>query len=318
MKKRKLLLIPILTLALLTGCGDSYHEAPSMDSESVNIPASSSKSILVADDASGIAPSAADSSSGSTGGDYSSTTISGDFADYSYNFSASGKTKKTKQEMLDYYESLQKLVDENGGYIENINNKYSGNVIDPRDKYITDSEIEYSATGSLSFTVEIPNDNIPLITASLEQFCRDNNFVVTAYNQTIMNYQGYQIVGSYDQDSYGSGNVITRQELDKTLKYASLRVNLNYYNPRPFITRMGLGLKQFWYDFTDGMGEAMMFFLAVAIGLILLFIEAIVFYKIWKRMIYRHRAKKPQYYPAKHIYVDNEKDNKDCLCDKCI
>jgi hypothetical protein len=40
-------------------------------------------------------------------------------------------------------------------------------------------------------------------------------------------------------------------------------------------------------------------------------------------MIFRHRKKKPQYYPAKHIYVDNENaftenNTKECLCDKCI
>ncbi len=312
MKKRKLLLIPLLTLALLTGCGDSYHEAPAMESESVSVAPGSSDSFFVV----------SDSASKSTGGDYSSTTISGDFADYSYNFAANGNTTKTKQDMLDYYESVQKLVNENGGFIENVDNKYNGYVIDPADDYISDSEKEYTATGTLSFTVEIPNDKISVITDSLENFCKDNHFIVTTYSQKITNYQGYQIVDSYDQSSYNS-NVITQKELDRTLKYASLRVNISYSTRRPFIARLGLGIKQLWLNFIDGIGEVIMVFMALAVGFIVLFVEAIIFYKIWKGMIFRHRKKKPQYYPAKHIYVDNENaftenNTKECLCDKCI
>jgi hypothetical protein len=294
MKKRSLVL-PLLALTLLVGCGESnYHATPSMSSDTVSAPAGSATGLLVKSD--GSEP---------TGGDYSRTTISGDFADYSYSFAANGETRKTKQEMLDYYESVQTLVNENGGYIDSVNNRYNGYVITPDDNYLSSNEIQYEATGNLNFTVEIPNDKITVVTDSLESFCSDNNFVVTTYNQKIVNYEGYQIVSSYDQDSYSGNNVITQSELETKLKYASLNVDISYRVRRSGFERFALGVRQSWNDFVEGIGVVILAFLVVAIGIIIFFVEAVIFYKIWIKMVYKHRKKRPEYYPAKHVVIDD-------------
>ena len=155
--KKKFLFIPIVIAAIVSGCGSSYVSPENggpgayMATESVNM-----DSLMVSK-----------SSSSGTGGDYSETIITGDFADYSYTFRANGETKKTKKEMLSYYEDVQKLVDENGGYIEDVDNRYNAYVVAYDDKYISDTEKNYSASGSLSFTVQIPKDKISLITCLL-------------------------------------------------------------------------------------------------------------------------------------------------------
>ncbi|ADL35965.1 hypothetical protein bpr_II024 (plasmid) [Butyrivibrio proteoclasticus B316] len=297
--KKKFLFIPIVIAAIVSGCGSSYVSPENggpgayMATESVNM-----DSLMVSK-----------SSSSGTGGDYSETIITGDFADYSYTFRANGETKKTKKEMLSYYEDVQKLVDENGGYIEDVDNRYNAYVVAYDDKYISDTEKNYSASGSLSFTVQIPKDKISLITDNLESFCQDNNFVVTTYNQKITNYKNYKIVDSYDDDDYLNGDVITKEELDRRLKYASLYVNIDYNIPRLSIMKFRFGVRQVWNDFWMAAGEAIQVFLIIALGLFILFGEAILFYKLWKKMVYKHRRKKPEYYPAKHVVVDKEENN---------
>ncbi len=240
-----------------------------------------------------------------TGGDYSSTSISGEYSDYRYTFNATGTTHKSKQDMLDYYESIQDLVDDNGGYISSVDNRYGTNTI-RSDSYISESAIKYSAEGSLSFTVEIPNENISLVTDELEKFCRENKFYVTAYNQQITNYKEYTIVDEYSEDDYYRDKVITQKELDKRLKYASLFVNINYNIPRSTSAQLGYGFIKIWDDFRDSFGNIIKIFVFIAIGLVVLFFEAAIFYKAWKKMQYRFRLKKPEYYPVRHIVVHEE------------
>lgn len=297
--KKRLLVLSLLAVTLLAGCGKSdFYETPSMSSDSVSAPAGSSNGLYVVNDTS------------VTGGNYSGTTISGDFADYSYSFAANGETQKTKQDMLDYYESLQKLVNQNDGHVDHVNNRYNGYVITPDDSYLSDAEVQYEAMGTLSFTIEIPNDKISLVTDSLESFCRENNFVVTTYNQNITNYQGYQIVSSYDQDKYSEGTVITESELKTKLKYASISVNINYRIRRPGFDRFVLGIRQKWSEFAEGMGAVLMAFLVVAFGVIIFFVEAVIFYKTWIKMVYKHKQKRPEYYPAKHVVLDNSPETR--------
>lgn len=166
------------------------------------------------------------------------------------------------------------------------------------DYYISAMEYIESECGSQTF-----------ITDNLESLCQDNNFVVTTYNQKITNYKNYKIVDSYDDDDYLNGDVITKEELDRRLKYASLYVNIDYNIPRLSIMKFRFGVRQVWNDFWMAAGEAIQVFLIIALGLFILFGEAILFYKLWKKMVYKHRRKKPEYYPAKHVVVDKEENN---------
>ena len=302
--KKRYLILSLLTATLLTGCGESgyEYEPATMTTETSDQPGT----VYVASDDNAVPESANSSAAGtSTGGDYSRTTISSEFSDYNYSFAANGETNKTKQDMLNYYESLQGVVKENGGYIENVYNSYDAYVIEPDDTYISETEIQYTAKGCLNFSIEIPNDKITVITDNLENFCRENNFKVTDFDQKITNYEGYEIVDNYDQNT-NSGKVITQKELDRKLNYATLSVRIDYRTRRSGFERFALGAKKNWDNFVESIDEVVMAFLAIAVGFIVLFVEAIIFYKIWKRMVYKHSKKRPQYYPAKHIVIDND------------
>ena len=286
--KRKIV-IPILLLIclLLTSCGQSYSDRSSKSMTSNSFDAAYEMS----------------DESYSTGGDYSSTYISGDKADYSYSFSADGDTKKSKEEMLKYYEEIQDFVDSKDGYIENVYNDYSENII--RDSYISDNAKNYKAQGYLSFTVEIDNEYIPEVLEKLEQICKDNKFVVTQYTQTIYNYKGYKIVDE-TEDPYYYGEEITEEELARRLKYASLSVRINYYTPRSSAAKFGYSIKQFFSNAGEILVSVISIFIMIAIGLIILYVESIIFYKKFKKMIFKHKNKHPEYYDAKKIEIVNE------------
>lgn len=252
--------------------------------------------------------SAADSAAGvseyETGGDYSSANISGDYADYSYDFNAEGETQKSRQDMLDYYDSLQKIVDENEGYIENVNNNYNAYHVAADATYITDAEKAYKATGYLQFTVQIPNDKVSLVTDSLEKFCQDNHFMVTTYNQRIYNYKNHKIVDEEDlDDDSWYGEEITQEELDRRLKYADINVMINYYIPRSGMASFGYGLRQIAMEFKDTVSSVIVVALCIALVLLIIYLEIMLFYKWFRRMMFKHKQKKPQYYAPREISI---------------
>lgn len=237
----------------------------------------------------------------STGGDYSTTSIEGDLVGYSYNFSANGKTNKTREEMLSYYEEVQGLVTENNGYIENVNNDYSSYMITPDQSWISDNEKYYKASGMLSFTVEIPNDSIKLVTDSLENFCKDNKFTVTRFNQSITNYKSVRVTEGGEDYSYNS---ITREELEKRVKYASLYVNISYYQPRGALAVFGYTLRQVVREISEVLLSLIMVLIVLLIAISVIFVYAKFLYKSWKKMVFKHKIKKPEYYGPKHIVID--------------
>jgi len=236
-----------------------------------------------------------------TGGDYSSTNINSSEADYSYDFAAGGESTKTKSEMLADYEYMQDFVMEKGGFIEDVYNDYTYYDTD-QDTYY-DNEIRYKSVGSLSYTIEIDNDNIQPVLDELEKICQDNKFTVTRFTQRIYNYQNYEVVDSYDDDDYYYGDVITRDELDHRLEYADISVRFDYRSPRSGIARFGMSLKTNWHEFWESMDDVIKVILVIFIVIFALFGELIVCYKLFKKMQYKHRLKKPEYYPPVKMEV---------------
>ncbi len=239
-----------------------------------------------------------------TGGDYSSTTINSDYADYSYNFIAGGNTKKSKSEMLDDYEYIQDFVNERNGFIENVYNNYQ--YYDIEDSYYG-SNATYISRGSLSFTIEIANEDVMDVLAELEKICIDNKFTVTNYTQTIQNYQNFRIVDEYSDEVY-YGETITQDELDRRLNYADISVSLSYNNPRPKVTVFFLRLKAAIRDFWDAFGEIVQVILIIILVLLAVFAELIWFYKMFRKMMYKHRQKHPEYYAPKGIYIVSQQN----------
>lgn len=235
---------------------------------------------------------------------FDNTYISGELTDYEYTFNAEGATTKAKEELLSYYESLQELVIDNGGYIDNVNNNYNYYMIDSDSYWMSSSEKANKSSGQLRFTVEVPNESADLVLADLENFCKDNKFTVTTYNQHIVNYVGYDVVDNYDDlDYWERHDKITQHDLDKRIKYAEIYVNIWYYTPRPFISRLWLEVRNLWIEFWDALGEAIMVFLIIGLGILFIAIESIILYKLFRKRIYKHRMKNPEYYEPKQIVI---------------
>ena len=234
-----------------------------------------------------------------TGGDYSSTSINGDQADYSYSFSAEGDTDKDKSAMLQDYEAVQNLVNDKGGYIESVNNSY---------EYYTDDNLRYNeyarkykANGYLSFTIQVDNSDVAEVIDYLEQLCKTNRFTVTSYTQRIQNYQSWKVVDDYDENQ--RGRVISKEDLERRLQYADVAVTLSYNIPRNKLAYAGYSIKASFEELWDNIKGVVNVMLALAAGLCILFAEAILFYKGFVRMVWKHREKRPQYYPPKEIRV---------------
>lgn len=283
MQKFKIFGLIIATSIILSGCSslgiganNYYDAAPAM-----NVSESSSKAVV-------------------TGGDYSSTYINGDSVDYSYCFNASGKSNKSKSEMLKDYEYMQSFVEEKNGLMENVYNDYR--YFDINSDYISSDAKKYISNGFLSYTIQIENEYVPEILEELEKICKNNNFTVTQYTQQIQNYELYTIVNDYDDENYY--DTITQEELDKRLKYASIDVRFDYKMPRSGIETFILNVKDIWHSFLDAFGELISFVIYILIIITVLFEAIKFFYKRFKKMQYKYRIKHPEFYPPKDINVN--------------
>ena len=244
-----------------------------------------------------------------SGYNYGGTYISGDDVDYSYTFSAGGNTSKTRQDMLDYYEELQALVDKNDGYIQDVDNRYTSYTIDSG-TYISNRVLHYKATGELRFTIQIDNEYVPLIFESLEKFCKDNKFEITAYNQRITNYINYNVVpDGTDIDWYDRGHTITDSELARRLAYADFYVTISYAIPRGWFEVAGLSIREMASDIWDSFGSVVTGCIVMIFAFAILFVAGLEFYKAYKRAVYKYRTKHPEYYPPKEV-VYKEADKK--------
>ena len=293
--KKQLIGLMLLCMLSLTACGSNYYSESDNGAGfaiDVNSPAASMKSTMN------------DSAVYVTGGDYSNTTINSDSADYSYDFRASGKTKKSKAEMLKDYEHIQDVVQEKNGFIENVYNNYQ---YYDKDNQSYGRGIEYISTGNLSFTIEVENEYVIDVLAELEKICVDNKFTVTNYTQSIQNYQNFKIVDSYSEESYYN-ETITQEELDRRLNYADISVRLDYYNPRGFLAKLGIKLSNTFKDIWDSFGDIIQVIIICFIVLFALFGELVLFYKLFVKMMYKHRHKYPKYYPPKSVYVVTNDD----------
>lgn len=240
-----------------------------------------------------------------TGGDYSSTYIDGDKADYSYTFTAGGETDKSKAEMLKDYELIQSLVQDKGGYIESVYNDYR--YFEAEDLKYNDFARQYRAKGVLQFTIQIKNDHVPDITDKLEQLCQANRFTVIEYTQRIQNYRSIKVVDDYDLAD--PNRTITKEDLDRRLEYADISVSMTYKIPRGWLVWKCNNISAAFSGFWDSVGDIIQVVLALAFALFILFGEAVIFYKLFVKMIYKHKQKHPNYYPPKGVYVISDKHN---------
>lgn len=288
MNKSKITILALASCIILAGCGTSTNTTVSW---SKSAPAAMMNTMESYDDYY------------YTGGDYSDTYIDGDQVDYSYGFSAEGDTDKTKEDMLKDYESIQTFVTDKGGYIEYVNNSYD---------HYTDENIrrndfarKYIASGSLNFTVQIDNDDVPAVVEELEKICQNNRFTVTSYTQRIQNYKSWNVVDEYEEGQ--RGRVISKEDLDRKLKYADISVNILYNIPRNKLSYAFYGIKAEWLAFWDTAKDLVRSVIALAVALTILFLQAILFYKGFIKAIHKNKLKHPEYYHPKDVNIVSDK-----------
>ena len=228
---------------------------------------------------------------------YANTSIAGVQSDYSYYVNAEGNTKKRKTEMLEDFEKIQDFVTEHGGFVENVNNRY-----DSETRY----DNQYKEKGYLDFMIQLPNEEMEGMIDFLDEIIQANKFKVTYYCQQIYNYEGWSVLPDEEEEYSGYNHRITQEELAKRLKYADLSVSIEYRHPRAFISVVWRELCDIWESFWSGIGTILIGFMLCAVGFIILFMESIVFYKLYRWMMYRHRTKHPDYYPPKEVMIKND------------
>ena len=278
----KFVILGFLLSLLLTGCFSSSYYAPESSVAYDGVAMNSSKSTAYV-----------------TGLDRSITYIDSDSVDYSYTFSANGYTRKTKSEMLEDFEHIQDFVVAQGGFIENVTNNYD--IYVDRDYYDSTST-KLSANGYLSFTIEIDKDKTEDVLSRLEQLCRENDFTVTQFTQRIQNFENYKVVDEYSDEVY-YGETITADELERRTKYADISVYLSYRVKRPLIIRIALTIKQTIISIFDNFDEILQVCLMVTIVGFVIFILSIVFYKAFRKMMWKHYCKHPELYFSRDISV---------------
>ena len=237
--------------------------------------------------------------------DYSNTSIYGDMADYQYTFNAKGKVT-SKQNVLDVYEQLEDFTVEKGGYIENLNNNYYGYALDKNYSY-SENEINNIASGTVSFNVQIPKEDIEEAIKILDDYVNNNNWIVTQYRQVITNYQGVKIVDEYDEYSYYE---YTQEEIDRILKYATINVRLDYSIPRSTTGVFGAKLHNIWYDTKEVIEGILGAIIGVFITIIVFtYTVALPVYKIIRKSIYKHKLKHPEMYDKNINVILKDKNN---------
>jgi len=240
--------------------------------------------------------------------DYNGTSIKGQYVDYSYDISARGLVSE-KEDVLSFYEDLSDFVDDNGGYIENVNNTYTDNYIEPDDSYISNSDVKYSATGTVRFTVQIEEEHSNEIIELFDKFCEKYDMTITGYNQYIQNYDYYDVREEDDDYSWR----MTQKQLEKEVEFTDIDVCINYMIARPSGEQSMLKVRRFFTNLWDGVSDMVtaIFWICVWVY-VALFVVLLPVIKIIKKSIYKYNKKHPEYASVKSIkIVDNSVETVD-------
>lgn len=289
MKKNifKLLVCGTAILAMLTGCGSSFKYSSSsmamdagnsMDSATVN--------------------SSTFYTSNTDAAYFDSLKMNSDMADYSYTYEATGPVK-SKEEALEVYKSVEKYIEDKDAYIENLNNSFR---VDENN-----NDTNYSASGVVRFTVQVKEEDVEGVIDLLNKYCDDNGLRVSVYNQSVKNYDKYEIV---DTDEVKGKSVITRDELLKCLSYSDISVRISYHIDRPFYEKIGIGIKNIFTSIFDIYEDLIISIIGVVVVAFVIVYVVIAGTGMYTKALYKRRLKHPEWYPAKEVKIVNNDEVK--------
>lgn len=296
-KKLTIGLLCMSIIAGLTGCGSSESFSGYKGYDSVSQSYSNDAGFYT------------DSEGYSDNIDYTGTNISGDLVDYSYTLGSRGYVKE-KETALNFYEDVQAFVDDNGGYIDNVNNTFRTNDFDEDYFYYSGDFIKNSAEGCVGFNVQIEEQYVEDVINMFDEFCKENDFSVTQFNQYADNYKSYDVIDKYDDDDWYHGDKITQADLDKQLAYTSIDISMNYSIKRSAGETFKLKVESLWHDFLDECGDFVgMLIWMIVFAFVIMFVIILPSVKIFKKSMFKFNKKHPEYNVPKKIVIDNTNDN---------
>ena len=292
-KKLTIGLLCMSIIAGLTGCGSSESFNGYKGYDSVSQSYSNDAGFYT------------DSEGYSSNMDYTGTNISGDLVDYSYTLGSRGYVKK-KETALNFYEDVQTFVDDNGGYIDNVNNTFRTNDFDEDYFYYSGDFIKNSAEGCVSFNVQIEEQYVEDVINMFDEFCKENDFSVTQFNQYADNYKSYDVVDEYDDDGWYHGDKITQEDLDKQLAYTTIDISMNYSIKRSAGETFRLKVGSLWHDFLDECGDVVGILVwMIVFAFVIMFVIILPSVKIFKKSMFKFDKKHPEYNVPKKIVIDD-------------
>ena len=296
-KKLTIGLLCMSIIAGLTGCGSSESFSGYKGYDSVSQSYSNDAGFYT------------DSEGYSGNMDYTGTNISGDLVDYSYTLGSRGYVKE-KETALNFYEDVQTFVNDNGGYIDNVNNTFRTNDLDEDYFYYSGDFIKNSAEGCVSFNVQIEEQYVEDVINMFDEFCKENDFSVTQFNQYATNYKSYDVVDEYDDDGWYHGDKITQEDLDKQLAYTSIDISMNYSIKRSAGETFGLRVRSLFHEFMDKCGDIIGILIwMIVFAFVIMFVIILPSVKIFKKSMFKFNKKHPEYNVPKKIMIDDTNDN---------
>ena len=143
-----------------------------------------------------------------------------------------------------------------------------------------------------------------------DEFCKENDFSVTQFNQYADNYKSYDVIDEYDDDDWHHDDKITQADLDKQLAYTSIDVSMNYSIKRSAGEAFGLRVRSMFHEFVDKCGDIIDILIWIIVFVFaLMFVVILPAVKIFKKSMFKFNKKHPEYNIPKKIVIDDSKND---------
>lgn len=158
----------------------------------------------------------------------------------------------------------------------------------------------------MSFNVQIKEQYVEDVINMFDDFCKENDFSVTQFNQYATNYKSYNVVDEYDDDGWYRGDKITQDDLDKQLAYTSIDISMSYSIKRSAGESFRLKVGSLLHEFLDECGDIIGTLIWIIVFVFaIMFVAILPAVKIFKKSMFNFNKKHPEYNVPKKIVIDD-------------
>lgn len=245
--------------------------------------------------------------------DYSDVAIAGGLTDYSYSIRAEAEID-SKEPINDFYNELEKYIRSLNGYMENLSTDYTiyekpdfKNMTASQKQYATKA-IQNTSSGYCNFNIQVNEKHTADVISKINEFCAANNFSITDYSKTGVNYQTYLVVPDFSKTDKDKKQ-ITKTDLERRLAYSSIEVKLSYKVKRTGLDALGVKLSEMSWSLWNEIKETAMVILNLCITAIaFVFCILIPCSKAYKKAMYIYNTKHPEYNIRKRVVLEKENE----------